>query len=190
MRHQPSLSMMTAVPEEEVGVHLTDEGGIPPEALGRHCGTCGEDIVLLLNHGGPAQPGSVQEYRHSATRLVHCVTMFADGAAVSLSDECARACTVAGHRRDAHRVRAGAAVTAARAGGPGRKTLRRWLIRVCVTSFTVALCITGTALARFGWNTAVRPLFTWTAIAATALAWASLLLLLAAEWHRRRRRRR
>lgn len=85
----------------DVGVRLNDEGMIPAEHRQGHCCQCGEDIEVSLAHGGPAQPGSVQEYIHAETRQAHCALGFQrvpDGTwiAVSLAEETAELCTALG----------------------------------------------------------------------------------------------
>lgn len=77
---------------EAIGVLLTGEGSLPPEAFGRHCRHCGEDIMVTLAHGGPAQPGSVQEYIHKGSRAVHCVLSWVNDVRKAFADETATPC--------------------------------------------------------------------------------------------------
>lgn len=78
--------------DDEIGVLLDAEGNVPAEAHGRHCKHCGEEIIVTLGHGGPAQPLSVQEYVHRASRLAHCVFGWTNGIADMLSDSTAAPC--------------------------------------------------------------------------------------------------
>lgn len=73
-------------------VRLTDEGLIPPEARGRHCVECGEEIEVTLGHGGPAQAGSAQEYVHKESRLAHCALTFDGDVITWLSESTASPC--------------------------------------------------------------------------------------------------
>lgn len=78
--------------EDEIGVLLDAEGFVPPEANGRHCRYCGEGIEVSLDHGGGAQPGSVQEFRHTASGTVHCVLVQKDGVRVEFDEDTAQPC--------------------------------------------------------------------------------------------------
>ena len=79
--------------DDEIGVLLDDGGRIPDEAFGRHCKTCGEDIEVAVRLSIQPLPGSVQEYRHSATRLVHCASAHdSRGMVIGLAEETAEPC--------------------------------------------------------------------------------------------------
>lgn len=78
---------------EEIGVLLDVDGNPPPEAEGRHCRHCGEDIEVPFYRGTAR---CRQEFRHKASGTVHCVLSWVNGLRTAFADETATPCWAEG----------------------------------------------------------------------------------------------